>query len=1309
MSGNPGCAILPRMSGLQIDLLGGFEARAGDAGPLVLPTRKARALLALLAMAPGMKQTRQGLAAVLWERSAEEQGRATLRQTLSSVRKVLKEDRLDGVLYTDGDEVGFDRDRCAVDAIRFERLAKESSRAALEESFHLYKGQFLAGLSLQEASFEDWLAAERHRLQETARRALGELLDHLMASADHGQAAEVASRLLAIDPLQESVHRALMKIHLSEGRRASALSQFETCKDLLARELQIEPEETTRAMAQEIRGEASAAARVPLDAGEPPGTLHAGTAAGLADDSEKTASRSIFPGEIRPVTVLFAGLSTDEHRDAFDMEQHHRITTAFLDAVARIADMYGGRVEKQLGDSAVVAFGVPTASGNDPERALRAAVDMCSLPSDEGENRTVRVGVASGQVVASGGDAGYALTGDTINLAHRLESMAPARSVLATESVCRAAERFAQHAALTGEHVSSRGRELPVHQVTSMRDRLDRVRSTRFIGRRGELRQLKSVLATCGESGYGQVILVRGEPGIGKTRLAEEIEARAQSLGYGCHKVLLFDFGAGGRGEDVLRALARSLLAMDPDQSQAERMRCAEAAINEGRTTPDKRVFLNDLLSLPQPAELRSLYDAMDEAVRDRGKQSLVVDLIHGASTRTPILITVEDVQWADPVVIEYLAAIARAVRDCRVVLLLTSRVEGDPLDRVWRSTVRDTSLFTLDMGPLREAEAEALAREVVAAPEDVVAHCVERAEGNPLFLEQLLWMSDEQAAVEAVPETVQELVLARSDRLSPNDKAALQAASVIGQRFSIEALRHLLGDPEYDCGELVEKDLIRPDQRNFLFAHALIRDGIYASLLPSTRRALHRAAAEWFEHRDPILVARHLDAAGDDDAARAYLDAAVREAAAYRNTSALELIERGLEVATSRADRFELLHLKGEIRQAIGPLSESIDTHGEAVDGAPDEISRCRALTSLAVGLRQYSDFEQASSMLDEAEPIAERNDLHAELSRIHITRANLAFRLGQIDECLPHHQWALEFARRAGSDELEIHALGGLGDAYYAMGRMRTAREYLNRCADAARERGLGRIESAHRIMGTDYWLLELEKNESVSLEVAEMAIRIGSPLSEMHCYLNISQTAYARDNLPRAKVYAERAIAIAERLGTERFKARGLQFLGQALAAIDQRPSGRESLDEALTLSRKTGPGYCGPGILGAIVLTEGDHERRRLLIEEGRELLAKGAVAHNCLEFYRDVIEASFRELDYDAAEQHAALLEEFFASEPLPLTDHFVARGRALSACGRGRRDEGLKRELVRLRDEAIDTDLRLSLPAVNDCLRNWSR
>src|SRR5262249_17764659 len=163
-----------------------------------------------------------------------------------------------------------------------------------------------------------------------------------------------------------------------------------------------------------------------------------------------------------------------------------------------------------------------------------------------------------------------------------------------------------------------------------------------------------------------------------------------------------------------------------------------------------------------------------------------------------------------------------------------------------------------------------------------------------------------EEAAGHAVPGSIQSVVLARMDVLGPHDRQALQAASVLGQRFELPELRAVL-DERYVCDELIRRFLLRPEDAGFLFAHALIRDGAYASLLQTRRRELHARAAAWFAGRDTALHAEHLDHAGDPGAPAAYLAAAGEQARAYRYERARQLVERGLTLAKARADRFAL------------------------------------------------------------------------------------------------------------------------------------------------------------------------------------------------------------------------------------------------------------------------------------------------------------------------------------------------------------------------------------------------------------------
>ena len=219
-----------------------------------------------------------------------------------------------------------------------------------------------------------------------------------------------------------------------------------------------------------------------------------------------------------------------------------------------------------------------------------------------------------------------------------------------------------------------------------------------LIGRKLELGQFGNALAACSQDGTGQTLYLRGEAGIGKTRLLEDFRSAAQSAGYACHSVLVLDFGA-GRGGDAVRALVRSLLDV-PAGGAGARSR-ADWAVSNGLVDAERALFLNELLELAQPPDLGALYQAMDNSARRRGAEETVALLVSGLAARNPLLISVEDIQWADSIVLEQLAALAFAVSGCRAILLMTARIDGDPLDQTWRASTRGSPLLTLDLAPL--------------------------------------------------------------------------------------------------------------------------------------------------------------------------------------------------------------------------------------------------------------------------------------------------------------------------------------------------------------------------------------------------------------------------------------------------------------------------------------------------------------------------------------------------------------------------------------------------------------------------------
>ncbi|MEH2501074.1 class 3 adenylate cyclase/tetratricopeptide (TPR) repeat protein [Bradyrhizobium sp. AZCC 1678] len=984
--------------------------------------------------------------------------------------------------------------------------------------------------------------------------------------------------------------------------------------------------------------------------------------------------------ERRQVTVLFADIAGyTKLSDELDAEEVHALLGSFFDlADASVVD-HGGTVDKHIGDCVMAVFGAPVAYGNDPERCVRAALDIGSrmplVAADLGRTIGVHIGIASGEVMASGTGSArhveYTVTGESVNLASRLKDKAAAGEIFISDSVYRAlAERV--DCSEVGE-LAIKGLAKPV-RAWRLRAFREPARSGRqaFVGRTRELRQLEAALVQCRDTRRGRAIYIRGEAGIGKTRLLEQFQAKAEGESFACHSALVLDFGMGS-GQDAIRSLVRSLLGLTDESSREEIDAAAEKARDDGMLSDERRVYLNDLLNLPQSTELRTLYDAMDNAARDRGKRATVAELVTRASGRRPRLLAIEDLHWADQPTLDHLASLAETVLGCPALLVLTSRIERDPVHELWRPTIGGEPILTIDLGSLQPREANQLAGAYLDALGELALRCIERAAGNPLFLEQLLRHAEESADG-GVPGSIRSLVQARLDRLAMPDKRALQAASILGQRFTAEALAALLDQPGWNCADLMRHRLVRPQGDHFLFAHALIQEGVYDTLLRSRRRELHRRAAEWFRSRDLTLCAQHLDRADDEYAPRAYLEAARAQAAEYRTERALRLVERGLVLARKRADVSALSLLRGEMLHDLGSISESIAAFEQALAVADVDIERCRAWLGLAAGLRVTDRFNEAFTMLDKAATAAATDDLAAERARIHHLRGNLCFPLGRLVECLQEHERALDCAQRARSPEMQARALGGLGDAEYARGRMASAHRHFSRCAELSRASGAGRIEVANLSMvaHTQVYLNDFSGALATAQMAVELAARVGHQRAEIIAHNAACNVFRTNGEFARMRMPAERALMLARQLGAKRFEAISLNDLAMVARAEASSTKAMDLLYRALAISRETGVSFAGPWILGHLAITTEDPIERQTALTEGEEILRKGAVSHNHLWFFRYAIDASLDSQDWDGAEHYSAALEDYTRPEPLPWASFFVRYGRAIGSRGRCR-------------------------------------
>jgi tetratricopeptide (TPR) repeat protein len=922
------------------------------------------------------------------------------------------------------------------------------------------------------------------------------------------------------------------------------------------------------------------------------------------------------------------------------------------------------------------------------------------------------VGLNSGEVVVLevGDDPEkleYDASGLTVPLAARMEQSAEAGTILITEQTRALAGDLIDTTALPAIGVKGISQPVTIYQLQAINSSSESSIVTArqpIIGRKSELAQFHGLLSSCLENGHGQTVYVRGEAGIGKTRLVEEMTSLALENTFSCHKALVLDFGA-GKGQEAIPSLARSLLDIKQGSGKRDRASAIERAEREGNVKPDSRVFLNDLLDLKQPLELRTLYDAMDHQARKEGKRATLVEILKNLANRKPVFIVIEDLHWADDITLDYLTRLAMAVDECPALMVFTSRAEGDPIDATWRAHTGDAPIVTWDLSPLRREDAVKLVSDFIDASDSLAKRCIERAAGNPLFLKQLL-LSVEKGTSESVPESIKSLVLSRIDQLSTEDKLALQAASVLGQRFELEGLRFLIDAPGYECGQLVERHLLRPEGSLYLFSHALIQEGTYSSLLKQQRIKWHRQAASWYVERDLILHAEHLEYAGDAAAPSAYCSAAHEQFNLFRLERALQLVHAGLNIAPD-ADSFELKCLEGQLLRLLGSTPESIMAYRAASQIAADGVALCRALVGVAEGLKISGAHEQLFNVLAEAEELARDHSLSLEMAKILTLRAGVLFFKGDNEACLDASSAALKYAHDSKSTETIAQALSCLADAEYNRGRFESAYQYFDECIEFARKHGFGRVIAANLSMRgyISHFRNDVEAKISDYHEALDLAMKTRDLRSEFMA-LTGGMFWIEMGDLEKGMDWLDRGFAIVLKLGSKLFEAEYLFFFAKIAHLQGDSDLARKHALKSVSILREaeSGMSYRGPTALGIYALTLDDSDLRHEVLQEAENLLAGDCLDHNYLDFYEDAMQVCLQSGEWDEVDRYAQALEEYTAAEPITRCKLFIDRGRVLADHGRGNRSPEVIQELRRLQEETSRAQLKFALPEIEAAL-----
>ena len=669
--------------------------------------------------------------------------------------------------------------------------------------------------------------------------------------------------------------------------------------------------------------------------------------------AQPSASRRVHTtageAERRQLSVMFCDLvGSTALSERLDLESYRELLAAYHDAAEQAIKRYDGYVARYMGDGLLVYFGYPTAHEDDAERAVRAGLDVVEMVTtlDISVELHVRVGIATGLVVAGdivgeGAAEEHAVLGETPNLAARIQAIAAPDSVLVSAATQRLVEGRFEFESL--EPQSLKGLREPVHAFKAMGIRA----ASRFeaatarglsavVGRQSEL-QLLVERWDQAKQGVGQVVLLCGEPGIGKSRMLRELRDRVAE---DAHTVLRYQcspYAVKTAFSPIVEQLQHGA-GFSREDSIEQRLDRLERLLNQ--TVGDIEMaapLLAALLSLPAQR-----YPPVSMTPQRQKLETIaaLVAQIEGLARRQAVLMLVEDIHWIDPSTLETFDAVVERAQTLPVLVVMTHRPEFEsPWGRF--AHVTHHSLNRLNRG-----DGTALIAQITgdhALPSTVQEQILARTDGVPLFVEELTktvleagvlreengrYVLDGPLPPLAIPTTLQDSLMARLDRLAPVKEVA-QAAACIGREFATPLLAKILNrrSLEDDLQQLLDAGLIFrrsvAKDANYIFKHALVQDAAYESLLISKRRQVHARIAQTMEaaqDAEPGILARHFSAAGLAEKAAEHFLAAGRRAlsvsALAEAGSELEMGLREVEALppSPAHDRLEL-----DVRTALG------------------------------------------------------------------------------------------------------------------------------------------------------------------------------------------------------------------------------------------------------------------------------------------------------------------------------------------------------------------------------------------------------
>ena len=704
------------------------------------------------------------------------------------------------------------------------------------------------------------------------------------------------------------------------------------------------------------------------------------------------ASLAVDAAERRQVTVMFSDLVGSTSLSVrMDPEDLREVISAYQKCVAETVHRFDGFVARYMGDGIVVYFGYPQAHEDDAERAVRAGLELITAVTALKSRASLqtRVGIATGVVVvgdllSSGETQERGMVGKTPNLAARLQGIAEPNSVVICDSTRRLLGNLFElkdlgpRDDLKGVDEATRAwAALRASSIASRFEALHASSMTTLVGREEEFGLLLRRWARA-KNGEGQVVLLSGEPGIGKSRLTAALLESVLAEPHTCLRYFCSPQHRDSALYPIIGQMERAAGLAHDDSPRARLDKLDALLARTSTSAPDAALFA-EMLSLTNDGRYPTT-ELMPQLRRQRTLQALTAQM--EALTRTgPVLMIFEDVQWIDPTSLEALGRAVDQIRSVRLLLIMTFRPEFDP---PWIGSPHVTALTINRLG---RRDIEAMISRVVGdklLPPSIQQDIIERTDGIPLFVEEMtkaVLEAESEGAAEhvvtavpspalAVPSSLHASLMARLDRLGPAKELA-QIGAAIGREFSHALLAAVVRKPEGELESALDRLIAAgllfrqgiPPHATYLFKHALVQDAAYGTLLREPRRALHARIAETLESHfaktadsQPELLARHCTEAGlIEKAAGWWGKAGQRSLARSALVEAAEQLTRALGQIATLPPSAELR--RAEIRLQVALINPLLHVKGYAAPESKAAVERARLLIERAEALGEPSE----------------------------------------------------------------------------------------------------------------------------------------------------------------------------------------------------------------------------------------------------------------------------------------------------------------------------------------------------------------